>query len=321
MIFSPVLMQCSDRLSKYYDTSFLKNYPVVREELKSEGFEEIYFKTPDGLRLNGLFLSRPNARCNVIVCAGWLPGRKEKMATFFALLPDYCNILFFDARGHGKSEGPLFREIWKYGINECKDIIGAVHCVYKANGLPIVICGICSGAFNSAHAVVHLEKKKLLAKYGVKGLIFDSGWGSISSISKTVAIGNNEIPIVKLIKNILQIRGLDLVRSSLLYKCFFIPVKAVISVMHRLCIYPLVNKYESITNLFDKIHQITIPVFFIHSVNDLHADIYDAQCLASLVPCKRCWWISEGSYHAWHHLKQRDLYREKVAAFINQALE
>src|SRR5690606_23167770 len=99
VFFINSFLYCSNAFDDYYKTSFLKQYGRVRTELKSQGFREIYFKTPDGLRLNGLFLSRPNATCNVIVCAGWLPGKKEKMATFFALLPDYCNILFFDARG------------------------------------------------------------------------------------------------------------------------------------------------------------------------------------------------------------------------------
>src|SRR5581483_8890448 len=170
----------------YYDVSFLKNYSQVRTVLKAEGFKEIYFKTSDNLRINGLFLTRPHATCNVIVCAGWLPGRKEKMATFFAALPSHCNIFFFDARGRGKSEGPLLRQVWKYGVNEYKDIVGAIEYIHSRNALPIILCGVCSGAFNATHAVLHLEKQGLLSRYNIKGVIFDSGWGSIMKISRTV---------------------------------------------------------------------------------------------------------------------------------------
>lgn len=311
---------CSNRFDHYYKTSFLKQYSQVRTELKAQGFREIFFKTPDGLRLNGLFLSRPNATCNVIVCAGWLPGKKEKMATFFALLPSYCNILLFDARGHGKSEGPLFREVWRYGVNEYKDIIGGVSCLRQLNRLPIVICGICSGAFNATHAVLSLQEQGLLEWSRIKGLVFDSGWGSITTISKTVAIGNNEIPIVKFIKKFCRIHTLKNVRDSLVYKCLFVPVKVSIDIVHTLFVRPIVSQYEAVTNLFDKIGRIQIPLFFIHSCNDLHAHIDDAQYLASLVPYKKCWWIQDGSYHAWHHLKKKDLYKKKLTDFIDRIL-
>jgi len=103
------------------------------------------------------------------VCAGWLPGKKEGMATFYALLPENCNILLFDARGRGASEGSLLYNIWKYGTSEYKDIIGAIFWINHNNKLPIIIGGTCSGVFNAAHAIIKLTQKNLIHKTNVKG--------------------------------------------------------------------------------------------------------------------------------------------------------
>src|SRR6185503_8670694 len=91
LIFTIVLsfsIQCTENFEQFYTTSFLKNDTAVRTSLQEQGFAEITFKTPDNLTLHGLFLARPNATCNIIVCAGWFPGKKEGMATFYDLLPN-----------------------------------------------------------------------------------------------------------------------------------------------------------------------------------------------------------------------------------------
>src|SRR5258706_8981366 len=118
IILLPFSLHCTENLDLFYATSFLKNYSAVQACLKAHGFKKITFQTPDNLTIHGLFLERPHATCNVIVCAGWLPGKQEGMATFYASLPQHCNILFFDARGHGNSEGPLLWKLWQYGIHE-----------------------------------------------------------------------------------------------------------------------------------------------------------------------------------------------------------
>ncbi len=310
-IFSTLYSFAAQHSDRYHDLSFLKNYSAVRKDLKKNGFKEIYFKTPDGLRINSLFLSRPHATCNVIVCAGWLPGRKEEMATFFTTLPSYCNILFFDARGHGKSEGPLFSQIWKYGVNEHKDIQGAMLYLHSCNHLPIIVCGVCSGAFNAAHAVLDLENKGLLSKLNIRGIVFDSGWGSFKKMSRTVMIGGSD-------KRMRRFFG-D-VGSCAWYKALFSAISFNINVLHTCILSHIAQLYESQTNLFNKIKGTQVPFMFIHSYNDLYADIQDAQKLASLVKNKQCWWIKDGSYHACHHLKKRELYQQKVAAFIDTVM-
>ena len=86
----------------YFDTNFLKQYNQVADKLvKDENFRRITFKTGDGYILEGLYRQVPHARCTIIVCAGFYPGRQEGMASIVPLLPEDYNILFFN---------PLLRE-------------------------------------------------------------------------------------------------------------------------------------------------------------------------------------------------------------------
>lgn len=309
---------CTENLDQFYSTSFLKDYKAVHKVLKKHGFRDITFKTTDNLTLSGLFLSRPHATCNVIICAGFFPGKKEGLATFYAFLPNYCNILLFDARGRGSSEGPLLYNLWRYGINEHKDISGAISWINKNNTLPIIIGGTCSGVFNAAHALIDLAKNGTLAKSRVKGLFFDSGWGSVLTMSQSVVIANIKKYLSKTIacmygtkKNIDQ---------RILYKLLFPLICHCFKAIHSISAKPLITPYEHTTNLFDKINQIPIPIFFIHSYEDVHADITNAMKLSQLAPNSRCWWI-EKSFHAKHYLIHRNAYKEKLTAFIESVIQ
>lgn len=304
-----------------YDQSFLKQCNQVRDLLIKEGFQRVTFTTPDGLKLKGLFLSRSNALCTVIVCAGWLPGRSENMATFYALLPDYCNILLFEARGRGESEGSLFGHIWRYGVNEYKDVLGAIACARQFSQLPVVICGICSGAFNAAHALIVLEEKHLIEKLSIKGLVFDSGWGSVEKISRTVFVS----PLERFLINFYNFVGLGFDKSRLkksyFYMIPFASIKMLYSLMHILFYKPFVGLYETKTNLFNHIHTLQVPVFFIHYQDDFSASIKEAQKLASLAARKQCWWIADNSYHAKNHIYHNLAYAQHISLFMEAVIE
>src|SRR3990172_2101518 len=285
---------CTDHVKKFYTSSFLKDHLTVRSSLKEAGFQEVTFKTPDKLTLSGLFLSRPDAICNVIICAGWLPGRKEGMATFYDLLPENCNILLFDARGHGESEGSLFWNLWRYGIAEYKDIIGAIAHINKQNKLPIIIGGICSGAFNATHAIIYLEKNNLLARSRVKGLIFDSGWESILKIITTAPIAGIKKRLASVLGYVYGTKK-NIAHGNIYQLCSRL-ADHMCTIGSHLCARLLAAQYDNITNLSDKMHHITSPVLFIHSYDDTYADFDDVLQLAALTPNKQCWWL-EQSYH------------------------
>lgn len=303
---------------QFYSLPFLRNHHIVRKVLKKAGFQKIIIKTPDNLNLSGLFLSRQNATCNVIVCAGWLPGRKEGMATFYDLLPEYCNILLFDARGHGESEGSLLWKLWRYGVDEYKDIIGATSWIHNQNKLPIFIAGICSGAFNAAHACAYLEHNKLTSHYNIQGLIFDSGWGSVNKIITTAPIAGIKKRLALFLTFLYKTR--KSAKNNLIYDSCCSAAEYACTFCNYVCASPLASQYDRLTNLSYKFPKITLPMLFIHSHDDTYANFFDTYELAQLAPHKQCWWIEKSS-HAKHHLIHKDLYKEKLIAFIDNILQ
>lgn len=176
-----------------FDTKILIDFDKTRDYLLTEeGFEEVKFETDDGVILGGLLKERKNARFNVVVANGFMPGKKEGMATLYKLFPDFCNLLLFDARGHGNSDGHLWRNIlWKriHGLNEYRDIWAAIRLMntrfstIQSN----ILYGTCEGAFHSANAVLEAKKQDTLAELKIKALFFDSGWDKFVEAGYSVA--------------------------------------------------------------------------------------------------------------------------------------
>ncbi|HLF18279.1 MAG TPA: alpha/beta hydrolase [Candidatus Omnitrophota bacterium] len=68
-------------------------------------FEDVMFTTHDGLRLNGWLIKAPRAQSTLIFChgnAGNIGDRLGKLEIFHEI---GVNVLIFDYRGYGKSEG------------------------------------------------------------------------------------------------------------------------------------------------------------------------------------------------------------------------
>lgn len=304
--------------SPYFDTDFLYRFDEVRASLIKEGFKEVIIPTHDGLNLSGLILERPQARYNVISCVGFYPGRKESMATLLPLLPSDCNILLFEARGHGSSQGPFLTNLHHYGLNEYKDVIGALEFVHARNQLPIIIHSICAGSFHATRALIHLQQKALLSAFNVLGLIFDSGFASILQAYQVPEkhFSQKIIPafLTKLYKN----DSKKTVQDRRLYK-----ISATIS---RTCIGGIewcmkywIDAQEPETNFIDTIKTLNCPIFFIHAMNDSYVAQHHVATLAATVHHKSCWWI-ENSEHACNHLKFKQEYRKRLHEFIDTLL-
>jgi pimeloyl-ACP methyl ester carboxylesterase len=305
---------------KYFDTSFLANHDQVFRSLKEAQFEEITFKSTDGLRLEGLYLKRPHARFNVICCAGWWPGRKEGIATFYKLLPQDCNILFFDARGHGNSEGS-FRHV-SYGVHDYKDIVGALEFMQKDTNKPTLIYGICAGAFNAAHAILELQKQNRLEELHVSGLIFDSGWVCVDKTAHSVATSKANEMIMKQIASWYALPHYRDAKKTSLFSCFSTLAQCVIGCVHMF-LKPFIKRHDFNTNLLIKAQQtpMSVPCLFIHSQDDVDVSLNDVKKLSALVPNKTCWWIDKPSKHACHHLKHTNEYKKYIDHFITLTMQ
>jgi len=306
--------------SPYFNTNFLSKYDLVEQTLiKQGGFEPVTFTSSDGLNLCGLLLQKPQAEGTIIFCAGFCPGRKEGQAPIYAMLPAQYNILFFDARGHAGSEGFFWRTMNQYGKHEYKDVLGAISFVEKNIGGPIVLYGVCAGAFHATHALIELEKQNKREQSGIEGLIFDSGFGSALQITQSDAL-NYHIREKFLPRQLGWYANKNKIKKTLLYKTSAYFLTRFAKVATKLLWIRGVKNIEAETNLFDKIHQIGCPIFFIHCKNDNYAPFESIVQLSENVSLKKCWWLEDSS-HALHAIKHKVKYREQFLEFLDSVLK
>ncbi len=321
-------------MQRYFNTKFLANRAGLNQALRQEGFQEVTFKAQDGLSVQGLYLQRQNARYTIICCAGWMPGAKEGMAPIYAMLPTDCNILMFDARGHNQSEGSLFDSMMNYGLHEYKDIIGAIKFVRRHTNTPLFIHGWCAGAYHAARAVVELHKSGLLSGCNIKGLVFDSGWVSVTKAAATVPAGYIKDYIMK------SVAAMSTMNEALVNAFIGLPFSinyrgfeqdALVTTLHSVFSGLITGIYEyflkgvleyneSTTNLLEQVKKVggmPVPVMYIHSEDDACVAIDDVKELAQHTKHKLCWWIDQPSKHVCHHLKYTHNYAHYMNYFID----
>lgn len=151
-------------------------YPAKEIEYLPKDFglvsEDIFFKTPDNVELNGWFVSSKDVRYTILFChgnAGNISHRMEKLKFFQGL---GCNIFIFDYRGYGRSKGaPSERGLYN-------DAQGAYNYLLSRKIAPEQIIGY--GESIGGAVIIDLASQNRLG-----GLIIDS---SISNAKDMVRI-------------------------------------------------------------------------------------------------------------------------------------
>ena len=106
-------------------------------------YEEVSFPTEDGLLLHGWWLPAAEAKRNVIALHGHRGARHHCVGIGAAMWRRGANVLLFDHRGRGSSEG----ELMSLGHFETADASAAVgYALSRAPGLPLGLIGYSMGA-------------------------------------------------------------------------------------------------------------------------------------------------------------------------------
>lgn len=304
---------------RLFDPNFLRDYDTVAQTLVADKkFQHVSFKSTDGIQLAGLARINPLAPYSVICCAGFVPGRKEGIATLIELLPPEVNILFFDARGHGASSGRFWTNLHNYGLHEKEDIFGAIKCINELcnNKLkPIVLHGTCAGAYHATNALIELPNNQ----EQIAGLILDSGFTSPldcmdipgAYCKEKLAPGYSKKIYKKDSKD--QIKKRYLTRFLAMISSFFMNSLA-------FCVRPFLKPKADKLDLLKKMQKnpIQCPVLFIHAENDAFAKIAPVKSLAQLVPNRQEWWITNPkAEHALNLIKCKEEYYAQIQAFLN----
>lgn len=98
----------------------------IRTELfKRSDIQKVSYFSRDGLLLAGYLIKREHAQGNLVLCHGYR-GSKEFMYGYIDMFPQF-NILMFDFRAHGQSEGMVI----SIGCHEYKDVLASVDFMKK----------------------------------------------------------------------------------------------------------------------------------------------------------------------------------------------
>jgi len=257
---------------------------IRNELLKQPNMRSISFTTSDHVNLKGLLLSRNNATANLMICHGY-KASKEFLYNFYSMFPNW-NILTFDFRAHGESEG----HITSIGVKESQDVIAAAHFFRNTtktpslNDLPLIIIGISMGGASTLKAAT--QKADLCDI-----IICDSSYADLGQTMWSVFSKRSSLPsypffhVAKLIFRYLAGCNIDHMCPE--------------------------NYVESIAQ----------PILFIHSRKDSFTSPDNVLRLYANAQYDKCkLWIGPPCRHGGLHSYHGDLYKHKVSAFIKKQL-
>ena len=116
-------------------------------------FEDVRFRTVDGVRLAGWLVPHPQARGNVIFCHGHGRNRGHVAGVLPTLHGLGLNVLAFDFRGHGDSEGHTST----FGRREVDDLLAAEAFLRERfPDQPLFLVGVSLGAAVELQALPRL---------------------------------------------------------------------------------------------------------------------------------------------------------------------
>src|SRR5919199_2180992 len=137
--------------------------------------EEVCFRTEDGLLLRGWWLPSPEAKRTVIALHGHRAARHHCVGVGAALWREGANVLLFDHRGRGSSDG----EFLSLGYFATLDALAAIEYVLsRAPGLPLGLIGYSMGA---AVAVISAARDER-----VEAIVADSPFASEREIVRAL---------------------------------------------------------------------------------------------------------------------------------------
>ena len=131
-------------------------------------YEEISFKSTDGIRLSGWFFPNNNSRQTVIVMHGY-PADKANLLGVTEFLAKDFNVLLFDFRSFGKSEGKYTTA----GYLERNDLLGAIQYLEEEKNLTKI--GLYGFSLGGAVALMTNHKN-------IKAVATDSAYARLQDV-------------------------------------------------------------------------------------------------------------------------------------------
>ncbi len=134
-------------------------------------YQELQLRTEDGLTLGAWFIPNDDSRAVAIYCHGYGENRGQSLTILRALRKMGLDVMAFDFRGHGTSDGHTVT----FGHREVRDLQSAIAMVKSLRpDKPIFVIGVSYGAAALLHALPELD--------GIAGVWVDSTYGRFQSV-------------------------------------------------------------------------------------------------------------------------------------------
>lgn len=259
----------------------------VAQDIRSRLFQRsdishVYYRSQDGLSLHGYLVQREKPEGNMVLCHGYRSS-KEFMYGYIDMFPQF-NILLFDFRAHGESEG----KVTSIGCHEYKDVLASAYYMKEhlksedGRMLPLVVLGISMGAASAIKAA-SVDKNMSDA------LIVDSTFADLRSALE---------------------RGFSL-KSGLPHNPFFVVLSAMFQYFGACDI--------STMDTTAAIEKVTMPTMIIHSCEDNFLELANGLRLYDhVIKAKhKSKWIGPKCRHGHLHDFCPDEYKKEVLKFLH----
>lgn len=160
-------------------------------------YRDVSFRDSAGLTLRGWWI--PGTRHRTIVMVhGWTSSRQEPMSRAGYLHGAGYNLLLFDLRGHGTSDGSYTTLGWA----EPDDVLAAVRFARRQDPGSVALLGYSMGASASIEAAARGA--------GVAAVVEDSGFASLLDVIRHDFTRNTGLPASPFVDPLLAIGTADL---------------------------------------------------------------------------------------------------------------
>jgi dipeptidyl aminopeptidase/acylaminoacyl peptidase len=144
-------------------------------------YEEVTFPSRDGLTLRGWFIPALEARGTVVFCHGHAGSMDPDVKYAPAFHEGGYNVLMFDFRGHGRSQGQHV----SMGYYERQDLLGAVDYLQSRGIDRVGVLGFSMGGAVAMATAPHTE--------AIRAVISDGGFARLSD-AVTVGVRKRGLP-------------------------------------------------------------------------------------------------------------------------------
>ena len=241
-------------------------------------YENVTFKSIDNLSLKGWMIKSPKSKGTIVMAHGYNANRGRLDIAYFLNKEGY-NVLMFDFRGHGESEGDYI----SMGYYEKNDVLGALQYLNQRGDIDMNnVYGL--GQSMGSAALIFAEQQQP----SFKGLILESTYTSVYEDTATRFNKVYGFPKFPFATSLTYFGGLTLG----------------------------INGFSiSPQNALKDINK---PVLFIHDSLDDSVSMKDAKLLYDTANQPKEFWVVTNSSHCSAYNTQPDIYKIKIITFLTE---